>query len=163
MTYIGCDNGLSGALAALDQRGIVVGMLPMPTEEKSKGNEVDAKAVWQWIEEIQLISGPIMVILETPGKFAAGVMSLTSMWDSYGAVRSILSTRDIKHERIPPQRWQKVMIPNCAKGDTKKAALQKVKQLWPGLDLKRTPKCKNEDSGFVDALLIAEWARREGL
>lgn len=160
MTYIGVDGGLSGALAAIDQDGKVIAMLPMPTEEKSKGNEVDAKTAWKWIEEISMLHGPIMVILETPGKFAAGVMSLTSMWDSYGVLRSILATRDIRHERIPPQKWQKVMIPNCAKGDTKKAALQKVKQLWPGLDLRRTHKCKKLDEGFIDALLIAEFGRR---
>ncbi len=158
MIWAGIDNGLSGYLSALDDSGKIIESLPMPTVGKTKGNEVDCMAVWEWLLALQE-EDHMTVILETPGKFSPGVMSLCSMWDSYGAIRSILETRGIRHHRIPPAQWQKKMIPNCAKGDTKPAALRRVKQLWPSANLLRTGKCSKVSDGLVDSLLIAEFGR----
>jgi hypothetical protein len=163
MIYIGIDGGLSGALVALsDHPGPPVAMLPMPTRGKSKGNEVDCLELWNWIR-MSSPSGNVTVILETPGKFSAGTQSLCSMWDTYGAIRGVLESRCIRHHRITPQAWQKVMLPNCAKGDTKPAALARCRQLWPGETWLRTPKCKVADTGLIDAALIAEYGRIKNL
>ena len=169
MIYIGIDNGLSGGLAAVSDHGTVAEYFPrycvMPTRGKSKGNELDASEVKRWIEEIQSRYGMfgVTVILETPGKFSKGVQAISSMWDSYGALRAVCEVMGLRHHRITPQQWQKVMLPACAKGDTKPAALQKVRQLWPEETWLATPRSTKPHEGLIDAALIAEYGRRLNL
>jgi hypothetical protein len=162
MIYIGIDNGLQGALVALsDHPGAPIGMRIMPTRGKSKGNEVDAQSIWEWI--YQMGGTACTVILETPGKHSPGAQALCSMWDSYGAIRGVLESRGIRHHRITPQSWQKVMLPGCAKGDTKPAALAKAKQLWPQETWLASPRCSKPHDGMIDAALIAEYGRISNL
>jgi hypothetical protein len=160
MIYIGIDNGLKGGLVALsDHPGPPIDMIAMPTRGKSKGNEVDAATVWDWIANLGDWRN-LVVILETPGKHSPGAQALCSMWDSYGAIRSILETRTIRHYRITPQSWQKTMLVGCAKGDTKPAALAMAKRLWPEENWLATPRCKTPHDGMIDAALIAEYGRK---
>jgi len=161
MIYIGIDNGLIGALVALsDFPGPPIEMIPMPTRGKTKGNEVDARKIGDWLESISNGHyGRITAILETPGKHSPGVMALCSMWDSYGAIRSILENRLIRHHRITPQAWQNTMLIGCAKGDTKPAARAAAMRLWPDETWLKTPRCSTPDSGLIDAALIAEYGR----
>ena len=155
---IGIDNGLNGALVALsDHPGPPIHFAVMPTRGKSKGNEVNAELVWCFLDSWD--RDCITVILETPGKHSPGAQALCSMWDSYGAIRGVLESRGIRHVRITPQAWQKVMLPGCAKGDTKPAALAKARQLWPGEDWLASPRCTKPHDGMIDAALIAEYGR----
>ena len=160
MIYIGIDNGLTGGLVALsDHPGPPIAMMPMPTRNKAKGNEVDAMEVFNWIAKIWTPLDRITVVLETPGKHSPGAQALCSMWDSYGAIRGVLECRSIRHHRITPQSWQKTMLIGCAKGDTKPAALAKARQLWPDENWLASPRCTKPHEGLIDAALIAEHAR----
>lgn len=163
MIRIGIDNGLTGGIVAIsDHPGPPIAMIPMPTRGKSKGNEVDAAALIEWMHMI----GPldrITVTLETPGKHSPGAQALCSMWDSYGAIRGVLESHRIRHHRITPQSWQKVMLVGCAKGDTKPAALAKAKQLWPDETWLASRRCTKPHDGLVDAALIAEYSRIKNL
>jgi hypothetical protein len=162
MIYIGIDNGLTGGLVALsDHPGEPIAMMPMPTRGKAKGNEVDAKAVRDWI--FALDGSRLTIIIETPGKHSPGAQALCSMWDSYGAIRAILECCEWRHHRIAPQSWQKVMLIGCAKGDTKPAALSKARQLWPAETWLASPRCTKPHDGMIDAALIAEYGRIKNL
>jgi len=163
--YIGIDNGLTGGLVALsDHPGPPIEMIVMPTRGKTKGNEVDAKEVYFILSALSGgLSGRITVILETPGKHSPGAQALCSMWDSYGAIRGVLESRGIRHHRITPQAWQKKMLPGCAKGDTKPAALAKARQLWPQENWLATPRSTVAHGGLIDAALIAEYGRISNL
>lgn len=156
--FVGIDNGLSGALVALDHDGRLLQFLPMPTVGKTSGNEVDILPVAEWLSQLGDYSR-LVVTLETPGKFAKGVQAISSMWDTYGALRAMLLLGKFRHHRIPPQRWQKVMLPNCKKGDTKPMAKSRAAQLWPDARWLASPKCRNPHDGAIDAALIAEYTR----
>lgn len=158
--YIGIDNGLSGGIVAIEGPSIIKSWT-MPTRGKTGGNEVDAEMLASFFD--QWMRDEITVVLETPGKFSKGVQAISSMWDSYGAARAILECRGFRHHRIPPQRWQKVMTPNCAKGDTKPAALMRARQLWPDMQWTATPRSTKPHEGLIDAALIAEYARLSNL
>ena len=175
MIYIGIDNGLTGGLVALsDHPGPPIECWPMPTRGKAKGNEVDAATVWDFLSKHGDWKN-LTVILETPGKQGVrfkgrdgqmkqgGSLSLCSMWDSYGAIRGVLESRGIRHHRITPQAWQKVMLPGCAKGDTKPSALTKARQLWPQETWLASPRCSKPHDGMIDAALIAEYGRTKNL
>lgn len=163
MIYLGIDNGLSGGLVAIsDHPGPPICMTVMPTRGKTKGNEIDATAVMEWMHLIGPLPS-ITVILETPGKFSRGVQAISSMWDSYGAIRGICEAMRIRHHRITPQAWQKAMLIGCAKGDTKPAALARAKQLWPSESWLATPRSSKPHEGLIDAALIAEYGRLKKL
>ena len=165
MIYIGIDNGLTGGLVALsDHPGAPIAMIPMPVKAKAKGNEVDAAAILDWLVvdcEFRIIE--ITAIIEIPGKHSPGVQALCSMWDSFGAIRGFLETRGIRHHRVAPQTWQKAILGNVEKGNTKPAALAKARQLWPGEAWLATPRSTKPHEGMIDAALIAEWARGRNL
>ena len=164
MVYIGIDNGLTGGLVALsDHPGAPIASVVMPTHGKSKGNEVNGKRLWDWLSLFWHTNEDLTVIIETPGKFSPGVQALTSMWDSYGCIRGVLESRGIRHHRITPQKWQKVMLPGCKKGDTKPAAKARAAQLWPGESWLRSPLCSTPHDGMIDAALIAEYGRISNL
>ena len=159
MITIGIDNGLTGGLVAIsDHRASIIGMSVMPIKGKAKGNEVDAEAVFLFL--MQWARKDITVILETPGKHSPGVMALCSMWDSYGAIRSILETRGYRHHRIAPQTWQKAVLGNVEKGQTKPAALSKCRQLWPDESFLATSKSTVAHTGLCDAALIAYYGTK---
>lgn len=163
MLYIGIDNGLTGGLVALsDHPGPPIEMIPMPTRGKAKGNEVDGAAVWDFIQ-CHIGSAFPTVILETPGKHSPGAQALCSMWDSYGVIRGILESRGIRHHRITPQAWQKKMLPGCAEGDTKPAALARARQLWPKETWLKSERCTKPHDGMIDAALICEYGRLNNL
>lgn len=164
--YVGIDNGLDGALVALSESaGLApIWMHEMPTRMKSKGREVNADLVLSVLESLHVsLRDDVTVVLETPGKHSPGLMALCSMWDSYGVLRAICEVKGIRHHRIAPQKWQKEMLPGCAKGNTKPFALSVAKQLWPTETFLRTPRCSKPDEGMVDAVLIAEYARKNKL
>lgn len=162
-TYIGIDNGLSGALVALpaEPGQPPLACLPMPTQGKAKGSELNVRAVWAWLSQWPVDA--LTLVLETPGKHSPGVNALCSMWDSYGALRSLIETRYLKHHRIAPQTWQKKMLPGCAKGQTKPYALSVAKRLWPTETWLATERSTVPHAGLIDAALIAEYGRRVAL
>lgn len=160
MIYIGIDNGLSGGIVAVNGHEIIKSNI-MPTRGKASGNEVDAEILASFFDHFD--RAEISAILETPGKFAKGVQAISSMWDSYGAIRAVLECLGIRHHRIPPQRWQKAIIPNCAKGDTKPAALARARQLWPSENWLATARSTKPHEGMIDAALIAEYGRISNL
>jgi len=163
MIYIGIDNGLTGGLVALsDHPGVApIATMRMPLQGKGKGNEVGSWHIWQWLSCWR--PSDFTVLLETPGKHSPGVNALCSMWDSYGSVRSLLETRELRHFRIAPQTWQKEMLGSCPKGETKKFALAVATRLWPSETWLATSRSSKPHEGLVDAALIAEYGRRKGL
>lgn len=162
--YVGVDNGLSGALVALSTVAGVqpISMLSMPTQDRgsANGKELDVRAVNRWINEIsQFNKRGVTMVIERPGKHSPGVKSLCSMWDSFGRLCAYAELKGLRHHLINPQAWQKVMLPGCAKGETKPFALSVAKRLWPDETWLRTARSKVPDEGLVDAALIAEYAR----
>lgn len=161
MIFLGIDNGISGGLVALSDSSQIVSMLPMPCQKARKGNEIDIKAVWDWIDGLDARE-KITVIVEEPGGSKSS-KAATSMAGSFHSLRALCVLKGLRWHRITPQSWQKEMLPGCKAGETKPRALAEVRQLWPGETFLRTPKCKGPDEGLVDAALIAEYARRKGL
>lgn len=163
-TYIGIDNGLTGGLVALsDVAGLPpIAKIVMPTQGKAKGQEVDPRGVWDWITSIGSPLDSITVVIEKPNNAQTPSVGL-SMGDSFGVLRAVVAIKGLRYFRISPQSWQKEMLPNCGKGNTKPFALSVVRQLWPAENWLASSRCTKPHEGMIDAGLIAEYARRKGL
>lgn len=157
---IGIDNGVSGGICAISETGLIISFCKMPIKKARAGNEVDIRQVYIWLTETSggNLSNADYIIEEPGGSKSA--KAAKSMSGSFHAIRGFFETKKLRYERITPQSWQKIMLPGCKAGETKKRALARVSELWP-LDSFVLEGCRVPHDGVVDAALIAEYGRRQ--
>lgn len=162
MRYLGIDNGVSGGIAALNDFAgeAPFALLPMPTQRARKGNEVDVRAVLDWIDALEC--DPFTIVIEEPGG-SKSAKAACSMAGSFHALRALCEARHWRWQRVTPQAWQRVILPGCKPGESKPRALAAVRALWPGVRFLATERSRVPDVGLIDAALIAEFARRTRL
>jgi len=165
MTYIGIDNGVSGAIAVLTSYGALVDWAPMPIIRARKGNEIDVCAFWRWVDNAtggKTGEGDAVFVLEEPGG-SKSARAAASMAASFGALRAALAIKQARWHRVTPQAWQRVLLPGCKKGESKARAIEAAGRLWPNESWRATERCTTAHDGGIDAALIAEYGRRAGL
>ena len=157
MNYIGIDPGLSGGIAFINSGDHFA--FVMPTISLSKKQVLDNLTV------SQLFSGldhtQCYAILEQQQAMPKqGVTSMFSIGYGFGALKQCLVDFTIPHEVVRAQIWQKEFGISGRKGNTKTQALRICQDLFPYLILLATERSKKPHEGIVDAVLIAEYARR---
>lgn len=156
---IGIDPGHSGAISR-NEDGNVVQLYPMPVVLGEKRSNYDIVQIKRLLEIIPI---PCHAFIERqqplPPKMGG---SLASYWRGAGQYlfEGLLCGLEIPYEVVPPQTWQKEFFAGLSKDLGKQRSVIVCKRLFPGVDLKRTPKCRKDDDGIADAILIAEWGRR---
>ncbi len=161
--YIGIDNGLTGGIAILGNRNLELHVMPVLNDGKK--NRVDILGLKEILDKYSPGLGfDTTVVYESPAG-SKSVKAAVSMADSFARVEAFLIFNNFPREPVTSRKWQKIFwaVPKMAKGktfDTKAAALNKAKQLWPTQDWRKNDKCKKAHDGLVDAALIAEFCRR---
>lgn len=85
-----------------------------------------------------------------------GVTSCFSFGESFGWLQGVLDAMKIPYELVRPQKWKKVF--SCT--SDKNTSIAVAQRLFPGVDLRRTPRCHKPHDGKAEALLLAEYGRR---
>jgi hypothetical protein len=165
--YAGIDNGLLGAIGLVSEEGELLGYVAMPTTNNGKGRDIDIKTVWSYLKPLA-DENQLVVVLEAAAKHSPGKLALCSTWFSFGHLIALMQLKNLRHEIVPPQKWQKLFwtkpkMPKDQKFNTKAAALMAAKKLWPHESFLASSKSKRPHDGIVDALLIAEAGRRLNL
>lgn len=142
---VGIDPGKKGGIVVLKLDGSLLSYRPM----------CEAYELAEYLRGRSILRCYVERSQSMPSQ---GSKSMFTYGTGYGKILGVLETLKVSYETIPPQRWQKVMIPQASKGTTKKEALKKAKQLFPheNFILKG---CRIAHDGIVDALLIAEYGR----
>ncbi len=156
--YCGIDNGVSGALAAL-QSDRVLQVTPLPVIKVGKEQSLDVVAFRTLLHALE----PDYILVEPAQKFSPGKMALCSTWRCWGMIEAVLRIDKFRWEPVNPRTWQKMMFSGHIRADdqdSKQAAIQVCSRLFPMQSLLPTLKSKKPDAGLADALLIAEYARR---
>ena len=93
-----------------------------------------------------------------------GVRSAFTFGEGFGKILMALKCFDISFAAVKPSKWKAELGCNIGKSATlvqKKAKdIEVCKRLYPNTSLKRTERCKKDDDGFADALLLATYAKR---
>ncbi len=162
--YIGIDPGKDGAIAIIGDN-IETSLFP------KIGKEYDIKSMYRMIDGMDVG----MVVIEDL-KSIKGVSANTNWAMCRGKTiwEVIAEVKELPYTLVHSKTWQKEMwsgVPVQKKvskknksgyaTDTKATSLIAVKRLFPNVDLTPTEKAKKEHDGIVDALLIAEYARRK--
>ena len=158
MHIIGIDPGLTGAVAVLPE-GL---FFDTPTASVKKGSSKKVYLVAEMASFIRSFgdsSDPhshvyIEDVHAMPGQ---GVSSTFNFGRGFGLWEGIVAALGIPYTLITPQRWQKVMLTGLP-GKEKGASRVRAGQLFPQLAGQLT---RVKDHGRADALLIAEYGRRQ--
>lgn len=158
--YIGVDSGITGGIVLLKHDGSIIDWTDMPVQTTKKGSEINVLSVRGFLRN----ASPdfFTFVLEEPGG-AQSYKAAVSMAGSFHSLRALAVLMGYKFVRITPNDWQKPMLRCKEAKQTKPAALTMARQLWPKEDWLVTERCTKPHEGAIDAGLIAEWARREGL
>ena len=149
--YLGVDPGAKGGFAVIAADGRLVGY------DKFRDGVFLAGA----IGTIMVTEGDTInrcYVEKAQSMPSQGVKSMFTYGTGYGKILGTLETMLLSYELVPPRKWQKKIIPGAPKGESKKAALIKAKQLFPteSFILKG---CRKPHDGIIDAVLIAEYGR----
>lgn len=164
--YLGIDPGAGGAIACICDNQNMPKTHPFQWIEDYPGDEVAAaNIIRNFLYHASGGPSAVVAALEKVHSMPReGVSSAFKFGTSYGIWRGILASFEIPFMQPTPQAWQKG-IPERGVGDKKKAKTAIVtyaSQLFPSAaPLLRGPKGGIKD-GRADALMIAEWRRRQG-
>lgn len=143
MTFIGVDPGKKGSLALLENGAVSI----FPFDEDT------------YIEMLGKVAPHASICcLEHVGSMPGqGVTSMFHFGENFGFIQGVLRAYKIPFELVRPQKWKKEF---SITGD-KNSSIQVCKRLFPEVSLFRTSKCKKEDDGMAEFLLMVEFARRK--
>lgn len=146
MIYIGIDPGKSGAMAVIYCGGMNDAVKLIPFDER------------EYIRRLQDMKAPFSkACLEHVGAMPGqGVTSMFNFGQNFGYIKGLLEAFQIPYELVRPQKWKKEF---GITGD-KNSSVEVCKRLFPGVSLRRTERCRKDDDGMAEALLMAEYARR---
>lgn len=159
-TTIGIDCGLTGAVALIGEHSWVVRVTPTLPKGKT-GHQYNDAGMAAMLAACQHALPQVgLVVLEKqqamPGQ---GVSSMFSVGLGFGLWRGIIAALGLPMLIVHPRTWQKVMLRDIPGDDTKARSIIAASRLFPGVDLKRTPRCKGPDHNFADALLLAQYGQ----
>ena len=149
--FIGVDVGSAGAIAMIDGDGAI------EIYELTEDMLVRLCCDWSWDE-------CICAVEDVSSSPQMGVKSAFTFGKGFGFIQGVLKSNAIPFELVKPQKWKKEFGCNLDRSATTKQKKDKdievCKRLYPAISLKRTPKCRTDDDGFADALLLATYAKR---
>jgi len=147
--YMGIDPGASGAVAVLFE-----GVNQPETFDFSKDLSQVAAAIRSALGFNILDEDKMVAYVERVHSMPKqGVASSFSFGASFGAICGILAFAKVPYELVTPSKWKKDMGLSSDKAE----ALAMARRLFPAASLER-----KKDIGRAEALLIAEWGRRQG-
>ncbi|MHB1260373.1 MAG: hypothetical protein ACYC2H_01520 [Thermoplasmatota archaeon] len=140
--YMGVDPGVSGGIALIDERAVVIFATAMPDTPRDILDTIARydRSVFAVLEHVWSMPGWGNV-----GPFKFGI--------SFGELRMALTAQTIPFDLVMPKKWQKVMGVVYPKGKPrdKNVTKQRAQALFPSTRVTHA---------IADALLLAEYGRR---
>lgn len=153
MNIVGVDPGITGGIAVLYGSGNIT-VVPMPVIAK----EIDFVALARWLNR-QTPDREPAVFLERAQAFPkAGASGMFNYGASYWGTLAICATLRIPVTIVAPAKWHRALTQGD--DDPKTKAIRACHQLFPSVNL-CWGRSKKPHLGIVDALLIAEYGRRQ--
>lgn len=154
-TYIGIDPGAKGYMCLHDADGYRWAAM------------ADTDEVLFMLRRIQ---GESMACVENVHAMPRqGLSSTFKFGVSLGMALGMLAACGVPYTLVPPTKWQREMWiagdrDGCAgrKGN-KRASYNAARRLHPGVDFRRSGRCRTFDDNMCDATLLCDYAMRRNL
>lgn len=159
---LGIDPGLDGALAVLPLPSHNPETLATPTVGQGK-RDLDMPAIRRWLENVEETHGEIRLaaIEKVHSMPKQGVASTFKFGMGFGKIQGILAGLQIPFILVSPQAWKASVLTGLNWKHNKAASIAYCGNRWPGVDLRRTERCKCPHDGISDALCLAVYAKSE--
>lgn len=145
---LGADPGQQGGLVHIDGEGRLVEYRVMPKTPQEILAFFNTACV--------NANGEIIAVTESGGQLR-GKYAAKSCGLYLGMLRMAACSCGIPLHEIPPTRWKSFFGVSAVK-DT---SIRMAKQLYPGINLRATPRCTTDSDGIAEALLISVYGRRK--
>lgn len=163
MNILAMDPGLSGGVAIISSSGMIQHYQKMPVKPVLENGIKTGKRIIDIVQIAAMIAKfqPQHVFIERVHAMPKqGVTSTFTFGMGYGMLLGLCLSLEAVTETqlIPPQRWQKFMYASLSGVDDmepKARAMARYGELWPHLLQQNVT-----HDGIIDALLIAEYGRR---
>ena len=150
--FCGIDVGLSGGVVILDSSGNMVSKVVTPI---IKG----PKSLYNIPEMINLLTpyakNSIIGIEKQQAFSKQGVVSMFNLGRGYGLWEGIVATLGASYVLVHPKTWQKEILKDMDKSDTKQAGAIVCHRVFPTEDFKASDRCRVDHIGLTDATCIA--------
>lgn len=157
VTYVGIDNGVSGAVAIINQ-DTQVRVYLTPTRKIGADTRIDAKtlvAILRCYDDLRIVyeQGQKQPTFGVKGNFANG--------RSDGVLETVCELLGAPYRPVNPKDWQKDIFQGIrgAADNTKDAAIEFCRRTFPGVSLLASPRCSVPNPNMADALCMAYWAK----
>ncbi|MBU2685660.1 MAG: hypothetical protein KKF27_20655 [Gammaproteobacteria bacterium] len=150
MLFIGIDPGKEGAIAVIDKIQQIHFLIDWP------GDEIEAANTIRTIKDVRKDCHFKAALEKVHSMPKQGVSSSFKFGTNFGIWKGILASFQISFIEPTPQIWQKGVVKKAQDETPKLAAARRI---WPNAEL-MGPKGGIKD-GRCDALLIADWCRRQ--
>lgn len=141
MNFIGIDPGKSGAIAVIHEDGTV---------ETATFDERDYLRV---VSQHQASFATVEKVHAFRGQ---GVSSMFNFGMNFGWIQGLIYSFSIPMQLVDPRKWLK----HYGLDNDKQKHIECARRLFPTVNLKATERCKKDNDGIADALLLAEYGRR---
>jgi len=148
MLYLGIDPGFSGAWGLIDHHGKYHSCGDMLNNGKHILSRYVHAEISQAVDR-QDIQGVIESVHSMPGQ---GVSSSFKFGMAFGMAIAIMERINCPWQLVTPQKWKKDM----GLTSDKDLSLGMARELWP-----TAPLARKMDNGRAEALLMAEWLRKQ--
>lgn len=148
VAFLGIDPGATGCAALIHDHGH--DLFDWPGDPA-----LVVPRLADWLARFDVRLAALEKVGAMPGQ---GVVSMFTFGQNVGTWHGILAALSIPYVSPRPQDWQRGLVDRKAGKDTKAASLATARRLFPDADLGR-----KKDHGRADALLLAWWARRQGI
>ncbi len=146
--FVGIDPGKTGAIAFVHRSRVSSESLPYV------GDEPDIVVIGQWLREFSVGRNPVVALELQHAMPGQGVVSMFTLGKGYGMLLATCYFAGLRVLLPRPAQWKKDMgIP--PKSD-KEYSRQLAQRLFPEVNLHL-----KKDHGRAEALLLAEWARKQ--
>lgn len=145
--FVGIDPGLKGAMVTISEDKKIVSVC--------KFNETLYKANLDLLEHG---GWEVHVCLEQVHAMPKqGVCSCFNFGLNFGIIQGLLIAYGFKYSLVSPMKWKR----HFGVTSDKATSISKAHELFPEADLRRTERCKKDDDGIAEALLLAEYCRQK--
>lgn len=142
---LGIDPGATGAIALLGVAGLVF-------VEDLSADPAQVADAFRAVKAMTLPNKTIAALEQVSAMPGQGVVSMFKFGGSYYSCRALLAYACVPCHLVTPSVWKRDL---GLTGKDKDASLEMARRLFPTADLS-----KKKHIGRAEALLIAEWARR---
>jgi len=167
---VGIDNGVSGAVTAVDENLKVIGWWDTPIITQKKGKTPSGRTktrneyataemgkILRYLVEFDPSEGVhLMIWIEKAFPMQKqGLSSTFKTGQGFGLWEGICIGLGIKYDIVSPRAWQKEVLADMPAGDPKARSMGKCQRIFPEIPLKLPKGRKLTMDGRADSAMIA--------